>query len=313
MVTPNASSAHWSARFFSGMFLLVFLLPVIAGCSSTDPSAANSSSATPSLSPTASSTHVVYGPVAATPTLSPAALHGPTNFQLITPLKFSSAQGVTIDNDGQTTSLDPSNLKTQVTTELKHLLFVVDKENEVTVYAPGADGPIEAKVSQRSDGSTAIDYTQVANSEAGTITIVFDAAIAHDNIIVRYEQLYEPSIMANADKSDVTVAFTTKVKWVATNQIPTAPGNGKFEFTGGGIILSWTPGKNAQAYNVYRQIADLDQQFKQIATVKTTSYTDTAQVTMDNVRSQKGVRYAIFAVGPTGVENPGGMVIVITA
>jgi len=231
---------------------------------------------------------------------------------MITPLSFSSANGVTMDSQGQTTALNIGTIKADVSNEVKHLLFVVSKDNKVIVYAPGADGPIEAKVAQRADGSTAIDYNQTADSEAGTITIVFDAALLNDKIVVRYEQLYEPSIVANADKSDVTVAFTTKVKWVTTDQIPTAPGNGKFAFTGGGIILSWTAGQNATAYNVYRLIADVDQQFKQVATVKTTSYTDTSAVTMDNIHSNKGVRYAIFAVGSTGVENPGAMVIPIT-
>lgn len=308
----KASRTHRSTRFSLKLLVLSLLVLVMTSCGSANSTSGSSSNAASTPSPAAASTRVVYGPVAATPTLSPSALHGPTNFQLITPLNFSSVKGVTIDDQDQTTSLDSNNIKTNVTTELKHLLFVVDKETKVVIYAPGADGPINAKVTQRSDGSTAIDYTQTANSDAGTVTVVFDAAIAHDKIVVRYEQVFEPSVMVNAQKSDVTVAFTTRVKWVATDQIPTAPGNGKFSFTGGGIVLSWTAGLHATAYNVYRQISDVDQQFKQIATVKATSYTDTSAITMDNIHSQKGVRYAIFAVGPTGVENPGAMVIPIT-
>lgn len=247
------------------------------------------------------------------PTSQPSILHGPTNFLLTIPLNFASASGATMDNSGAITPLDAKTIKTQMTAELKRLLFVVDSGDGIKVYSPGTS-PITARVTQNADGSIAIDYQQTVDSEAGSVTITFDGVLLKDQITVTYHQQYSPSILINANASDVTVALTTAVRWVAANQIPAAPGNGRYQLTSsGGVALAWSAGQNATAYNVYRLISDRDQQFQLLATIKDTTYTDNSSEAIQYVNSPKGVTYAIFSVGPSNVENPGGMVVPVSA
>ncbi len=217
-----------------------------------------------------------------------------------------------MDNNGAITPLDANTIKTQITSELKRLLFVVDSGDGVKVYSPGTS-PITAQITQNADGSTAISYQQTVDSEAGSVVITFDGVLLKDHITVTYHQQYSPSILINANASDVLVTLTAAVRWVAANQIPAAPGNGSYQLTSnGGIALSWSAGQNAAAYDVYRLISDRDQQFQLLATVKGTAYTDNSAAAIQYVNSPKGITYAIFSVGPTSVENPGGMVIVVS-
>jgi hypothetical protein len=243
------------------------------------------------------------------PTVPSLALHGPTNFLLNVPFAFSSVNGVTTDDSGTTTPLNATNIKTEVTQELRHLLFVVDSNDNIKVYSQGSS-PVSAQLTFNADGSANISYTQTANSEAGSVTILFSAALSTKQIGVDYEQQYTPSIVINAQASDIQVAFTAPVKWVAPNEIPAAPSNGASQTTSqGGIALSWSAGQNAVAYDVYRLISDQNQQFQLLATVKGTSYSDNSSDTIKNIHATKGTTYAIFSVGPTGVENPGGIII----
>jgi len=243
------------------------------------------------------------------PTSSALALYGPTNFLLDTPFAFSTVNGVTTDDNGATTSLNPTTVKTQTIQELHHLLFVVDSSDNIKVYSQGAS-PISAQLAFNSDGSANISYIQTENSEAGTISILFGAVLSTKQIDVHYEQQYTPSMLINAQASDIEVSFTAPVKWVAPHDIPAAPSNGTYKMTGqGGIALSWSAGQNAVAYDIYRQISDQDQQFQLLTTVKGTSYNDNSSAAITNIHATKGIVYAIFAVGPTGVENPGGIII----
>jgi len=214
-----------------------------------------------------------------------------------------------MDNSGAITPLDAKTIKTQITDELKRLLFVVGSGDGIKVYSPETS-PVTAQVTQNADGSIVIDYQQTVDSDAGSVAITFDGVLLKDQITVTYHQQYSPSILINANASDVTVTLTTAVRWVAANQIPAAPGNGRYQLTGsGGIALAWSAGQNAAAYNVYRLLSDRDQQFQLLAAVKGTTYTDNSSEIMQYLNSPKGITYAIFSVGPTNVENPGGVVI----
>lgn len=294
----------------STAFLLVQLL---AGCGNTPRSSAPSSAAT-SSSPQVRQTLPAQPSAAAqatssTPAAQSSGLQGPTNFLLATPFHFSSVNGATVDDNGATTPLNANTIRTEITGEMQRLLFVVDSDDNLRVYSPGS-APVAARLTSQSDGSASITYTQTLDSDAGTITIVFSGVLNKGQIAVDYEQQYAPSMLINATPSDVVVAFTTQVKWVAPNQIPAAPSHGQFQMTAsGGIALSWLDGQNATAYNVYRQISDQDQQFHLLATVKGTSYTDDSQEAKQHLNDTKGITYAIFSVGPTGVENPGGIII----
>ncbi|GHO78360.1 hypothetical protein KSD_61310 [Ktedonobacter sp. SOSP1-85] len=305
MLTRNVGDGRCVMHCFFLPLTMLLLLQAFASCS-TDAHTTSLPSA-----PTASQTQPVptSAPPVPTSTLQPSALHGPTNFLLATPLNFSSADGATKDNNGAITPLAANAIKTEITGELKRLLFVVDNSDLVKVYSPGAS-PITAQVALHTDGGTAIDYTQVVNSEAGSVTITFNGVLLKDQMTATYQQQYAPSILINASESAVVVAFTTQVRWIEAKQIPAAPGHGQYQRTSnGGVALSWSAGQNATAYNVYRLISDHDQQFQLLATVKNTSYIDDSAEAIHDVNLTKGITYAIFSLGPTGVENPGGIII----
>lgn len=291
-------------------FLLIQLL---AGCGSIPQSSAPSGAST-SSSPQATQTQPAQPSATAqatapTPAAQSSGLQGPTNFLLTTPFHFSSVNGATVDDNGATTPLNANTIKTEITGEMQRLLFVVDSGDNLKVYSPGA-APVAARLTSQPDGSASINYTQTLDSDAGTITIVFSSVLNNGQIAVNYEQQYAPSMLINAVPSEVVVAFTTQVKWVAPSQIPAAPSHGQFQLaSSGAIALSWSAGQNASAYNIYRQISDQDQQFHLLTTVKGTSYTDDSQEAKQHINDTKGIIYAIFSVGPTGVENPGGIII----
>ncbi len=314
MLTRNADGNHYTIRLFALSVLAISLLPIVAGCSADSHSISLPGKPTVTQSAQTSGTQPVPTSASLLPTSTsqPSTLHGPTNFLLTTPLNFSSASEATMDNSGAITPLDANTIKTQITAELKRLLFVVDSSNSVKIYSPGASS-VAAQVTHNVDGGTVIDYKQMVNSEAGSVTITFDGILLKDQMAATYHQQYSPSILINAMASDVTVTFTTTVRWVAANQIPTAPGNGKYQLiSNGGVALSWSAGQNAVMYNVYRLISDRDQQFQLLVTVKDTSFIDNSPEVIQNIHSPKGITYAIFSVGPTSVENPGGTVILVS-
>ena len=323
-MTQQTGNRRCPLLFVVLLFIALLLAQALVGCGSvsqaqagaepgTPPVSSHQATQTPGLQVTQKPTTVpTQGPSAQTtpqPTISPAGLHGPTNFLLNTPFHFSSANGVTTDTSGATTPLDATNIKSEITQELQHVLFVIDSSDNVKVYSRG-ESPVAAQVSSNPDGSTALNYTQTANSDAGTVSILFSGVLSNKQITINYEQQYTPSALINAQASDVVVTFTAPVQWVAPKEIPAAPSNGTYQTTKqGGVALAWSTGQNAAAYNVYRQISDQNQQFQLLATVKGSSYIDNSTAAIQNIHATKGITYAIFSVGPTGVENPGGMVI----
>ncbi|HEY0755904.1 MAG TPA: hypothetical protein VGD98_18245 [Ktedonobacteraceae bacterium] len=321
-LAPRAPYRAARAQLCILLCTLLLLIQGLVGCAAASQaqvdtaspaSQASTDPATPTTTAQTAQTPARSASPASTPTsgsTTPAlVLHGPTNFLLNVPFDFSTVQGVTSDANGATISLDPATLKKQLIQELHHMLFVVDGGNNIKVYTQGAS-PISAQLTFNDDGSASITYTQTANSEAGTVSIFFAGMLSEKRINVQYEQQYKPSIMINAQSSDVVANFSAPVQWVTAREIPAAPGNGSYQMTGqGGIALSWSPGQNAVAYDVYRLISDQNQQFQLLATVKGTTYIDNSAAAMQNVHATKGITYAIFSVGPTGVENPGGIII----
>jgi hypothetical protein len=325
-MTQQAGNKRSPFLFFVLLFITLLLAQGLVGCGSASQAQASSVDKTPTAathqaSPTSGS------PVASTPTATPTqgsstqttptpqatvaapVLHGATNFLLNAPFAFSSANGATTDDSGASTPLDAATVKTEVTQELKHLLFVVDDSDNIKVYSQG-EKPVSVQVAYNPDGSATLNYTQTADSEAGSISILFSALLSAKKIEVSYEQQYTPSLMINAQASLIEVDFTAQVKWVAPDDIPAAPGNGAYQLTSqGGVALSWSAGQNAVAYDVYRLVADQNQQFQLLATIKGTTYSDNSSETIQNIHATKGITYAIFSVGPTGVENPGGIII----
>ena len=313
--TRNAQCVLRVIRLFTLLLLAAFLLQTIAGCGTAPSSDKGSASSTQGPS--------IYGPVLPpgykpsptpalkpTPTLQATQLHGPANFLLNNTLNFSSASGTTTDNSGSTTQLDAKTVEAGITNEFKHILFVANSDDVVKVYVPGAPAATSTEVSQRSDGSTGIDYAQ----QEGNVTTTFGSALYKDQIIVQYEQKYSGQATSDdplaSTGSDATVEFTTTVHWVAPKEIPTSPGDGTFQVASDGSVhLSWSAGQNATGYDIYRLIPGVDQQYQLLATVQNTSYSDTSSGAVKNVKTATGIAYAVFAVGATGVENPSDVVI----
>lgn len=293
--------------------LLCILLLALAGCDSTSRTQDGSSAGTPAVSQQAQTpaTQPVTqnSPAPAATNSSALFLHGPTNFVLKVPFAFSSVQGVTTDNNGATMALNPAQVRNDLTQEMRHMLFVVDNNAAIKVYNQGSQ-PFSAQLTSAANDSADISYTQTANSEAGSVTMNFRGVLTKKQMVVQYEQQYNPSIMINAQPSDITAVFTAPVQWVAPDEIPAPPANGSRQVTSqGSVALSWAAGQNAAAYDVYRLISDQNQQFQLLATVKESAYTDNSAATIQNIHATKGITYAIFSVGPTGVENPGGIII----
>jgi hypothetical protein len=247
------------------------------------------------------------------PDLHPPVLHGATNFLLHTPLDFSRVSGSNTDGNGQSTPLNTGTIKAGVNEEFAHLLFQVDETNTVRVDPPGTTVPTIAQVSPHTDGSAEISYTQTSNSEAGSFTLNFDGLLTKDRISVLYEQSYSPLVISGSTASDVTVIFSASVRWVGTDEIPAAPADGSYHLTSnGGIALAWASAPGAVAYAVYRLISARDQQFRPLATVSGPTYTDRSALAIQSARARPGIAYAIFSLGPTGVENPTDIVIVVS-
>lgn len=308
MLARNRGNTSHVFRVFVLLLAASFLLTLAAGCDTASPTLALPQ--TPAA--TFSQQGQINGPLlpTPTPTLQPLTLHGPANFLLRTPLDFSNVSGSATDGNGTTTQLDAKTIKDGINEEFKHLLFMVDSNDSVKVYNPGATTPTTVQITQNNDGSTAIAYTQTTNSEAGSFAITFDGVLSKNRISALYEQRYAPLLISSVSASDVTVAFTAPVRWVAADEIPAAPVSGTYRITSsGGIALSWGAGQRAVAYDVYRLIPARDQQFQLLGTVKDPAYNDNSPEAVQNAHATPAIAYAIFSVGPTGIENPANLVI----
>jgi hypothetical protein len=304
------------------LFISLLLAQVLVGCGQTSQTPASAATTAPTAadqttqptsspqadsSPAPASTQNASTP--ADQTTPPTTLSGPTNFLLNLPFAFSEVHGVTSDDSGATTPLDAKAIKNDVTQELHHMLFVVSSNNSIKAYSQGAS-PVTVQMGYNANGSVSLSYTRTVDSEAGTVTILFVGTVSGNQIAVQYEQQYTPSMLINAQASDIVVAFTAPMRQVATSEIPTAPSNGTYQMTSqGGVALAWSAGQNAASYDVYRLISDQNQQFQLLTTIKGTSYTDNSAATIQHIHATKGITYAIFSVGPTGVENPGGIIV----
>lgn len=321
-MTQHTTRHRGRLWLFLLLFISLLLSQVVVGCGQTSQTPATTATTDPTTvsqatqptspdpadaSPAPASTETASTPT--THTTPSTTLNGPTNFLLNLPFTFSEVHGVTSDDSGATTTIDATSIKNDVTQELHHMLFVVSGDNSVKLYSQGAS-PVTVQLAYTSDGNANLSYTRTVDSEAGTVTILFVGTIKSKQIHVQYEQQYTPSMLINAQASDIVVAFTAPVRQVATNEIPAAPSNGSYTMTSqGGVALSWSAGQNAASYDVYRLISDQNQQFQLLTTVKGTSYADNSAATIQHLHATKGITYAIFSVGPTGVENPGGIIV----
>lgn len=300
MITRDTQRGRYAIHFFAWVCIAIVFLAIVAGCSSTAPQ--NTSVAT--VVPTTPTEQPSPAPTVQ------AILQGRSNFVLDAPFNFSNVNGATANGSGVPTPVAQNTVKSGVTSELQHQLFVVTNGSDIQIYSQGSTKPIKAQVTQLTDGSVDVSYTQTSNTAMGSTNISFDGIILNDQISVHYQQSYNPTIVSSAAPSSVAVAFSAKVQWVIPSQIPASPANGRFQFTpASAVALAWNTGKNAVAYDVYRVIPSQGQTFEYVATVKDTTYTDTSAAAWQNAHTSTGITYGIFAVGPTGVENPAGLPI----
>lgn len=226
-------------------------------------------------------------------------------FILNNTLNPSNASGTGIA-DGASIQLDPSVVEGSVTDTFQHTLFAVDSSGNITVYSAG-NSPVAAQVSQNGDGSEYIEYNESSN----TVTASFTGTMANGQMTATYQQQALGGNVVGGQEyiggTDITESFTTTVNEVTADQIPASPSNGQYQLSSdGGVLLSWAPATsdNVSGYDVYRQILGTDS-LPQLQTMTTdTSYTDESPEAIQNAQTATGILYTIYAVGPTGIENP---------
>src|SRR5258707_6550811 len=195
-------SSQWrrGALFCGLVFGALLLTQALVGCGSAPLAQADANAGTPAATSGTGSQATDTPAATAVPTSQPSSgqttpapqstvpplvLHGPTNFVLKLPFTFSVVNGATSDDSGATTPIDSSTIKKNVTQELQHLLFVVDSSNRIKVYSQGT-APVSAQLTYNADGSAAISYTQKADSEAGTVTLLFAGVLSQQQISGRF-------------------------------------------------------------------------------------------------------------------------------
>ncbi len=198
MGTRSAGSFLRVRRFCALLFIMIIFLQVMVGCDASSPTNQPASQVQQTPLPASAATHVsaLPPPPVPTPTLLPQALHGPANFLLNNPFKFSNVSGTVTDASGTTTQLSSATLKTAVANDFKHILFVADHNDMVKVYSPGATTPTATAVTQLSDGSTVIQYTQVL----GSVTITFDSRLSGNQLNVTFQQQYDDVSTVNGQQ-----------------------------------------------------------------------------------------------------------------
>lgn len=290
---------------------MIFIGAMLGGCgqsTSSSVSIAAAATATP-LPPTPTSI--------STPTPTPlpptsiVSLQGPTNFILNNTLTFSQASGTGMVN-GATTQISSDTVERSVIATFQHTLFVVDSNNNIIVYTDSSPSPVQASTSKNADGSVSIRYTKSSN--AGTTT--FDGTLAGNQMKATYTTDFISGTTVNGQTfsggSTSTSTFTTQVKWVSASQIPSAPTNGRYQLTSnGGVSLTWSG--NAPGYNIYRFVLTDSRGFQFLAKTSSNSYLDESQTTINNAQTITGISYDIYAVGPTGIENPSGITLSVSS
>jgi hypothetical protein len=91
---------------------------------------------------------------------------------------------------------------------------------------------------------------------------------------------------------------------VNASQIPGAPGGLNVQAQGGTITLNWSPAAGAvSGYAIYRIIGLVNSSQQFLAMSQSTSYTDSSAAS-EVPSGYDEIFYYVYAVGPTGVENP---------
>ena len=238
---------------------------------------------------------------------------GATNFLMNNGLSVSSSYGTGMVN-GASSDLSSDTITGGVTSVFLHTLFAEDGNGNITVYTPG-NSPATAQVSQNADGSIGIAYNENTNSFSST----FSGTLAGDQMTATYsQQTWGGTTLSNDDGSyqqfdggtNLSATFTATVNWVSSDQIPETPTGGQYQLTSdGGVALSWSPSGNAVSYDIYRMVLGRDTQQLLLTNTTNTSYTDESSDATQNAQTVTGIMYTIYAVGPTGVENPTDVVI----
>ena len=235
---------------------------------------------------------------------------GSTYFMLNNGLSFSAASGTGMDN-GATINLDPNAVEGSVTTTFQHTIFVQDSSGNITVYSTGND-PVNAQVSQNADGSTSIAYSISGSNSSDS----FNGTLSNGQMTATYQQDFIGGATVGGQEymggTNISATFTAAVNWITADQIPAAPSNGQYQLSSdGGVLLSWSPAQssNVSGYDVYRMVLGVDTQQQFQTTTTDTSYSDESSEAIQNAQTVTGVMYTIYAVGPSGIENPEDVVI----
>jgi hypothetical protein len=164
-------------------------------------------------------------PTATTSTTTVTTLQGPTDIMLNQTLQFSRASG-TGEANGATIQLSTATIEQNVTSTFQHTLFIVDSNDNITVYPNGSSTPIQAQSEQTTSGSTHITYTYITKTGSST----FNGNLTGNQMAATYASEFIGGAVVNGQTfsggNTSSSTFTTQVQWISSDQKILSPPSG---------------------------------------------------------------------------------------
>jgi hypothetical protein len=257
-----------------------------------------------SASPTAPASSPSQPPVGATGSVASRLIppSGQTSYFVAGQLGFSQAQGVGSVNGAQT-QLTEGAVEQLIASVFRSTLFATTSNGVMTVYSPGWT-PVTAALTNNGAGSYSISYSE----QSGNSTSSFFGTLRGSQISGSYQQEGAGGNVVNGQENiagtNISGAFTAPITWIAADDIPGAPTDLQIRSGNGAVALTWqaAPG-NVDHYAIYRIIGLVNSSQTYLSSTRSTSFTDTTALSLAPSGGDE-IFYYVYAVGPTGVENP---------
>ena len=227
---------------------------------------------------------------------------GQTSYFVVGQLTFSQAQGVGSVNGAQT-QLAADTVEQSIASVFRPTLFATASNGVMTVYSPGWS-PVTATLTSNGDGSYSIAY----NEESNNATASFSGTLRGSQISGTYQQEGAGGNVVNGQENiggtNISGVFTAPVTWVSANDIPGAPTGLQIQDENGALVLTWeaAPG-SVSYYAIYRLVGLVNSSQTYLSATQSTTFTDTTALSVSPSGGDE-IFYYVYAVGPTGVENP---------
>jgi hypothetical protein len=217
-------------------------------------------------------------------------------------LSFGQVQGAGSVNGAQV-QLSSDTVEQSIASVFRSTLFVTTSSGTMTVYSPGWS-PVTARLAGNSDGSYSIAYSE----QSANATASFNGTLQGTQISGSYQRegaggnvVYGQENVAGTNYGG---SFTAPVTWVSASDIPGPPSGLQIQASNGALVLNWSPASgNVAGYAIYRLIGLVNSAQTYLSTTQSTSFTDTTALSTAPPAGDE-IFYYVYAVGPTGVENP---------